>query len=44
MRGGAFKPRTSPYQFQGRGIEGLHLLAEAREAAGLPAITEAKRK
>ncbi len=40
LRGGAYKPRTSPYQFQGLGIEGLHLLAEAREATGLPVITE----
>ena len=40
LRGGAFKPRTSPYQFQGLGIEGLHLLAEARNATGLPIITE----
>ena len=40
LRGGAFKPRTSPYQFQGLGIEGLHLLAEAREVTGLPIITE----
>ncbi|MDQ2715521.1 MAG: 3-deoxy-7-phosphoheptulonate synthase [Chloroflexota bacterium] len=40
LRGGAFKPRTSPYQFQGLGIEGLHLLAEAREATGLPVVTE----
>lgn len=40
LRGGAFKPRTSPYQFQGMGIEGLDLLAEAREATGLPVITE----
>ncbi len=40
LRGGAFKPRTSPYQFQGLGIEGLKLLAEAREATGLPVITE----
>lgn len=40
LRGGAFKPRTSPYQFQGLGIEGLSLLAEAREATGLPVITE----
>ncbi|MEO6891137.1 MAG: 3-deoxy-7-phosphoheptulonate synthase [Ktedonobacteraceae bacterium] len=40
LRGGAFKPRTSPYQFQGLGIEGLHLLAEAREATGLPIVTE----
>ncbi len=40
LRGGAFKPRTSPYQFQGLGLEGLELLAEAREATGLPVITE----
>ena len=40
LRGGAFKPRTSPYQFQGLGVEGLHLLAEAREMTGLPVVTE----
>ena len=40
LRGGAFKPRTSPYQFQGLGIEGLHLLNEARQVTGLPIITE----
>jgi len=40
LRGGAFKPRTSPYSFQGLGIEGLKLLAEARESSGLPIITE----
>ncbi|MBE3558736.1 MAG: 3-deoxy-7-phosphoheptulonate synthase [Ktedonobacteraceae bacterium] len=40
LRGGAFKPRTSPYQFQGLGSEGLRLLAEAREETGLPVITE----
>jgi len=40
LRGGAFKPRTSPYQFQGLGIEGLHYLKEARELTGLPVITE----
>jgi 3-deoxy-7-phosphoheptulonate synthase len=40
LRGGAFKPRTSPYSFQGLGIEGLKYLAEAREATGLPIITE----
>src|SRR6266536_138841 len=40
LRGGAFKPRTSPYQFQGLGLEGLQLLAEAREITGLPVITE----
>ncbi|MCK7582449.1 MAG: hypothetical protein MZV65_47270 [Chromatiales bacterium] len=36
LRGGAYKPRTSPYSFQGMGEEGLQLLAEAREATGLP--------
>jgi 3-deoxy-7-phosphoheptulonate synthase len=41
LRGGAYKPRTSPYSFQGLGEEGLRLLAEAREATGLPVITEA---
>ena len=40
LRGGAFKPRTSPYSFQGLGVEGLKLLAEAREQTGLPIITE----
>ncbi|MDH3214698.1 MAG: 3-deoxy-7-phosphoheptulonate synthase [Candidatus Krumholzibacteria bacterium] len=40
LRGGAFKPRTSPYSFQGLGEEGLKLLAEARDATGLPIITE----
>ena len=40
LRGGAFKPRTSPYAFQGLGEQGLKLLAEAREATGLPVITE----
>ena len=40
LRGGAFKPRTSPYAFQGLGIEGLKLLAEAREETGLPVISE----
>ena len=40
LRGGAFKPRTSPYSFQGLGVDGLKLLAEAREATGLPVITE----
>jgi len=42
LRGGAFKPRTSPYDFQGLGEEGLELLAEAREATGLPIVTEAR--
>ena len=40
LRGGAFKPRTSPYSFQGMEEEGLKLLAEAREETGLPIITE----
>lgn len=40
LRGGAFKPRTSPYFFQGLGEEGLQLLAEAREATGMSIITE----
>ncbi len=40
LRGGAFKPRTSPYTFQGLGVQGLRLLAEAREITGLPVITE----
>lgn len=40
LRGGAFKPRSSPYSFQGMGEEGLKYLAEAREATGLPVITE----
>jgi 3-deoxy-7-phosphoheptulonate synthase len=41
LRGGAFKPRSSPYTFQGLGEEGLNLLREAREQSGLPIITEA---
>ncbi|MFC4076936.1 3-deoxy-7-phosphoheptulonate synthase [Salinithrix halophila] len=40
LRGGAFKPRSSPYSFQGMGEEGLQLLAEAREETGLPIISE----
>ena len=40
IRGGAFKPRTSPYSFQGLGVEGLRYLAEARERTGFPVITE----
>lgn len=40
LRGGAYKPRTSPYSFQGLGREGLRLLAEARERTGLPIVTE----
>ena len=40
LRGGAFKPRTSPYSFQGLGEEGLHYLAEAGQLTGLPVISE----
>ncbi len=40
LRGGAFKPRTSPYDFQGLGVRGLKFLAEARERTGLPVVTE----
>ncbi|MEA1993439.1 MAG: 3-deoxy-7-phosphoheptulonate synthase [Euryarchaeota archaeon] len=40
LRGGAFKPRTSPYSFQGLGEAGLKILAEAREETGLPFVTE----
>lgn len=42
LRGGAFKPRTSPYDFQGLREEGLELLAEARAVTGMPIITEVK--
>ena len=42
LRGGAFKPRTSPYDFQGLKEEGLKILAEAREATNMPVITEVK--
>ena len=41
LRGGAFKPRTSPYSFQGLGVEGLRLLAKAREETGMAIVTEA---
>jgi 3-deoxy-7-phosphoheptulonate synthase len=41
LRAGAFKPRTSPYSFQGLGVDGLKLLARAREATGLAIVTEA---
>ena len=41
LRGGAFKPRTSPYAFQGLGVEGLKLLSKAREETGLAIVTEA---
>jgi 3-deoxy-7-phosphoheptulonate synthase len=40
IRGGAFKPRSSPYSFQGLGVEGLRYLAEARERSGMPVVTE----
>jgi 3-deoxy-7-phosphoheptulonate synthase len=40
LRGGAFKPRSSPYSFQGLGIEGLQLLSVARDETGLPIVTE----
>ena len=40
LRGGAFKPRTSPYTFQGLGVDGLRILEEAREETGLPLVTE----
>jgi len=40
LRGGAFKPRSSPYAFQGLGSKGLEILAEAREETGLPIVTE----
>ena len=40
LRGGAFKPRTSPYAFSGLGVEGLKILARAREITGLPVVTE----
>lgn len=41
LRGGAYKPRTSPYSFQGLGVEGLEILARVREETGLPVVTEA---
>src|SRR6059058_4241883 len=41
LRGGAFKPRSSPYSFQGLGKKGLDLLAKAKEETGLPIVTEA---
>jgi len=41
MRGGAFKPRTSPYSFQGLGKRGLEILADARELIGIPVVSEA---
>jgi len=42
LRGGAFKPRTSPYEFQGLREDGLKILAEARDRTGMPVITEVK--
>jgi len=44
LRGGVFKPRTSPYSFQGMGEEGLELLAEARSLTGLPIVSEVMRE
>lgn len=40
LRGGAFKPRTSPYSFQGMGVDGLNILCKVREVTGLPIVTE----
>ncbi len=40
LRGGAYKPRTSPYAFQGLGVKGLEILADVRETTGLPIVTE----
>ena len=40
LRGGAFKPRTSPYSFQGLGLEGLEILCQVKEEVGLPIVTE----
>jgi 3-deoxy-7-phosphoheptulonate synthase len=40
LRGGAYKPRTSPYDFQGLGVKGLRYLADARDRTGLPVVTE----
>ncbi len=40
LRGGAYKPRTSPYAFQGLGVKGLEILADVREATGMPVVTE----
>jgi len=40
LRGGAFKPRTSPYAFQGMGLDGLEILIKAKEATGLPIVSE----
>jgi 3-deoxy-7-phosphoheptulonate synthase len=40
LRGGAFKPRTSPYNFQGLGLKGLKILEKARQETGLPVVSE----
>ena len=40
LRGGAYKPRTSPYAFQGKGVDGIRLLMDAKDATGLPIVTE----
>ena len=40
LRGGAFKPRTSPYDFQGLGLQGLKILEKAKQETGLPVVTE----
>ena len=40
LRGGAFKPRTSPYAFQGMGSSGLDILVEAKKVTGLPIVSE----
>jgi len=40
LRGGAYKPRTSPYAFQGLGVKGLEILADVRETTGMPVVTE----
>src|SRR5699024_12388390 len=40
LRGGAFKPRTSPYSFQGLGVDGLRILNEAKKETGLPIVSE----
>src|SRR5690242_18604951 len=40
LRGGAFKPRTSPYTFQGLGLDALEMLSEVRQATGMPIVTE----
>src|SRR5580698_8331658 len=40
LRGGAYKPRTSPYDFQGLGVEGLQILSQVRQETGLPIVSE----